>query len=216
MEPRVLDLAAYPRRAHFDYFRQMANPYVSVTASCDITALRRLTQERGLPFFLTVLHCAINAANAVPELRQRIRGEGIVEYDRCLSSHTVALPDGTYCYCSLEVDRPFREFLPYAAAEQERVKAAPTLEDGEDGESLFFVSCVPWLSYTALTQPTPTPADSNPRITWGRWHRQEGRTLLPMTLLANHALVDGIHIARFYENLDRELAALCGGEKTEY
>ena len=216
MEPRTLDLAAYPRRAHFDYFRQMANPYVSVTAPCDITALRRLTQERGLPFFLTVLHCAINAANAVPELRQRIRGEGIVEYDRCLSSHTVALPDGTYCYCSLEVDRPFREFLPYAAAEQERVKAAPNLEDGEDGESLFFVSCVPWLSYTALTQPTPTPADSNPRITWGRWHRQEGRTLLPMTLLANHALVDGIHIARFYENLDRELAALCGGEKTEY
>ena len=216
MEPRVLDLAAYPRRAHFEYFRQMANPYLSVTAPCDITALRRLTQERGLPFFLTVLHCAINAANAVPELRQRIRGEGIVEYDRCLSSHTVALPDGTYCYCSLEVDRPFREFLPYAAAEQERVKAAPTLEDGEDGESLFFVSCVPWLSYTALTQPTPTPADSNPRITWGRWHRQEGRTLLPMTLLANHALVDGIHIARFYENLDRELAALCGGEKTEY
>ena len=144
------------------------------------------------------------------------RGDQVVEYDRCPSSHTVALPDGTYCYCSLEVDRPFREFLPYAAAEQERVKAAPTLEDGEDGESLFFVSCVPWLSYTALTQPTPTPADSNPRITWGRWHRQEGRTLLPMTLLANHALVDGIHIARFYENLDRELAALCGGEKTEY
>ena len=80
----MLDLAAYPRRAHFDYFRQMTNPYLSVTASCDITALRRLTQERGLPFFLTVLHCAINAANAVPELRQRIRGKGIVEYDRCL------------------------------------------------------------------------------------------------------------------------------------
>ena len=29
-------------------------------------------------------------------------------------------------------------------------------------------------------------------------------------------ILDGIHIARFYENLDRELAALCGGEKTEY
>ena len=42
----MLDLAAYPRRAHFDYFRQMTNPYLSVTASCDITALRRLTQER--------------------------------------------------------------------------------------------------------------------------------------------------------------------------
>ena len=29
MEPRMLDLAAYPRRAHFDYFRQMANPYAA-------------------------------------------------------------------------------------------------------------------------------------------------------------------------------------------
>ena len=102
MEPRTLDLAAYPRRGHFDYIRQRANPYVSVTAPCVITALRRLTLERGLPFFLTVLHCAINAANAVPELRQRIRGKGIVEYDRCLSSPTVALPDGTYCYCTLD------------------------------------------------------------------------------------------------------------------
>ena len=99
---------------------------------------------------------------------------------------------------------------PYAAAEQARVKEAPSLEDGEDGESLFFVSCVPWLSYTALTQPTPTPADSNPRITWGRWHRQEGRILLPMTLLANHALVDGIHIARFYQNLAEQLRMVAG------
>ena len=203
-----------PRSGQFAYFRAMADPWAGITVEVDITEFHAALD--GRPFFLSFLYALTRAANTVPELRRRIRGDQVVEYDRCPSSHTVALPDGTYCYCSLEVDRPFREFLPYAAAEQERVKAAPTLEDGEDGESLFFVSCVPWLSYTALTQPTPTPADSNPRITWGRWHRQEGRTLLPMTLLANHALVDGIHIARFYENLDRELAALCGGEKTEY
>ena len=192
----------------------MTNPYLSVTAPCDITALRRLTQERGLPFFLTVLHCAINAANAVPELRQRIRGKDIVEYDRCLSSHTVALPNGTYCYCTLDCAQPLGAFLPAAQAEVARVKAAPSLDDGADPDELFFVSSLPWLTFSAISLPTPTPADSNPRITWGRWHRQEGRILLPMTLLANHALVDGIHIARFYENLDRELAALCGRERT--
>ena len=216
MSFRYLDMEHYERIEHFRYFLSMPYPYAGVTVDIDVTDIVSFCKARGYSFYLTFLHAAAKAADRVPELRRRIRGDQVVEYDRCPSSHTVALPDGTYCYCSLEVDRPFREFLPYAAAEQERVKAAPTLEDGEDGESLFFVSCVPWLSYTALTQPTPTPADSNPRITWGRWHRQEGRTLLPMTLLANHALVDGIHIARFYENLDRELAALCGGEKTEY
>ena len=187
---------------------------MGVTVQVDVTEPADWCRETGTSFFLAVLYAAVRAANGVPELRRRIRGDQVVEYDRCPSSHTVALPDGTYCYCQLDTDRPFADFLPYAAAEQARVKEAPSLEDGEDGESLFFVSCVPWLSYTALTQPTPTPADSNPRITWGRWHRQEGRILLPMTLLANHALVDGIHIARFYENLDRELAALCGRERT--
>ena len=210
-----VDLSRDPRRDQFAYFQTLANPYVGVTVQVDVTELAERCRERGVSFFLAVLYAAVRAANAVPELRRRIRGDRVVEYDRCPSSHTAALPDGTYCYCRLEADRPFGEFLPYAAAEQARVKEAPSLEDGEDGESLFFVSCVPWLSYTALTQPTPTPADSNPRITWGRWHRKEGRTLLPMTLLANHALVDGIHIARFYENLERETAALWGGERTK-
>lgn len=206
MEPRTLDLAAYPRRAHFDYFRQMANPYVSVTAPCDITALRRLTQERGLPFFLTVLHCAINAANAVPELRQRICGEGIVEYDRCLSSHTVALPDGTYCYCTLDCAQPLGAFLPAAQAETARVKAAPSLDDGADPDELFFVSSLPWLTFSAISLPTPTPADSNPRITFGKFTQEGDRVLLPVNLTANHALVDGLHLAAFFDGMVQRAA----------
>ena len=108
---------------------------------------------------------------------------------------------------------PLADFLPYAAAAQEQAKRQPSLEDGEAAESLLFVSCLPWISYTALVQPVPFPADSNPRITWGRSFRQEGQTLLPVTLLVHHALADGIHLARFYEALDRELERL-GEEKT--
>ncbi len=47
-----------------------------------------------------------------------------MEYARCDSSHTVALPDGSYCYCRLDCGKPFAEFLPYAQAEVARVKAA--------------------------------------------------------------------------------------------
>ena len=32
--------------------------------------------------------------------------------------------------------------------------------------------------------------------------------LLPLAVLCNHALVDGLHISRFYSALDRELAEL--------
>ena len=202
---RFLDLANDPRRAHFEYFRTMASPYVSVTVPCDITPLRRAAKERGLPFFLTLLHTAINAANDVPELRRRIKGERVAEYDRCLSSHTVALPDGTYCYCTLDCAMPLDAFLPYAQEQVERAAAAAEIDDGEDPDELYFVSSLPWLSFTALALPVPNPPDSNVRITFGKFYEQNGNVLLPLNLTAHHALADGIHLARFYEAFARRV-----------
>ena len=130
----------------------------------------------------------------------------MVEYDWCPSSHTVALENGAYCYCTLRAEGPLETFLQTAAAAQEAAKRHPSLEDGEDAESLLFLSCIPWVSYAALVQPTPVPADSNPRITWGKYELREGRMQMPVTLLAHHALVDGVHIARFYQALEEELS----------
>ena len=102
MAEKLLDMSQYRRRAHFDYFRSLPWPYVGVTVDVEVSALLTLCRERGWSFYLVFLHAASLAADTVPELRQRIRGEGIVEYDSCASSHVEALADGTYSYCTLE------------------------------------------------------------------------------------------------------------------
>ena len=108
---------------------------------------------------------------------------------------------------------PFTEYLPYAAREQEEAKREGSIEETEeDIYDKFFVSTVPWISYTSLIQPTPVPADSNPRITWGKYYAQGERILLPVSVLCHHALVDGRHIADFYQSLDKEIELLCGQE----
>ena len=208
MSCKEIDMAAYKRRAHFDYFRSLAYPYAGVTVEVDISRLVPTLKMHSLPFFLPVLYCAVRAANSVPEFRQRIHGDSVVEYDYCEGSYTVALPDDTYCYCTLDSRMPFDAYLPCAAEAWERAKAASSIEDGEDADSLLFFSSIPWMSFTSVIQPTPSPADSNPRITWGKYFRQDGKVLLPLAVLCNHALVDGLHISRFYSALDRELAEL--------
>ena len=92
-------------------------------------------------------------------------------------------------------------FLPAAQAEVARVKAAPSLDDGADPDELFFVSSLPWLTFSAISLPTPTPADSNPRITFGKFTQEGDRVLLPVNLTANHALVDGLHLAAFFDGM---------------
>ena len=199
---RYIDMQNDPRRAQFEYFQGFANPYASVTVPCDITPLKGRR-----PFFLTFLYCAIQAANAIPELRRRIVDGRVVEFDNCISSHTVALPDETYCYCELDCSMPFEEYLPYAQAAVERAKAEPSMDD-EDPQKLFFVSSMPWLSFSSVSLPLPNPTDSNPRITFGKAFEQDGKYLIPLNLTVHHALADGIHIAKFFEAFTQNIQML--------
>ena len=88
MNWRTVDMSRESRRDQFAYFQTLSNPYVGVTVQVDVTELAVWCRESGTSFFLAVLYAAVRAANGVPELRRRIRGDQVVEYDRCPSSHT--------------------------------------------------------------------------------------------------------------------------------
>ena len=210
MSYRDLDMQTYKRKDHFEYFCNLAYPYVGVTVNVDITDLICKIKSENLPFFFTICYCVSRAANDVPEFRQRIRDGRIIEFNRCRTSHTVALEDGTYCYCTLKDDMPYSEYIIYAAGEQEKARETGTIgETDEETVDMFYISTLPWISYTSVIQPVPVPADSNPRITWGKYFRQADRTLLPVSVLCHHGLVDGRHIADFYGLLEKEMQRLC-------
>ena len=206
---KYIDLETYPRRSHYEFFKAMAYPYVGMTANVDVTNILRATKALGGASFLGCLWVAATAANAVPELRQRIVDDQIVEYDHCNTAHTVALPDRTFCNCATDCRRSFAEFLAYGHACQEEAKTRHGfVQPGENETSLIFLSCVPWVSFTQVIQPTPIPADCNPRIVFGKFFREGEKTMMPLAIQCNHALVDGRHIGDFYEAFDRLAASL--------
>lgn len=177
MHYRIIDMASDPRSGQFAYFRGMTFPFAGLTVEMDITDM--MAVRGGRPFFLSMLYAVVRAANAVPQLRRRLAEDGtVVEYDWCPPSYTAMKPDGVYVYCTVE----------------------------GDVRSFFFVSSVPWVHYSQLQHPAESPDDSNPRISWGKYVTVNGRTTLPVSLFVNHALADGLHISRFFLNLEKELA----------
>lgn len=208
MKIQKIDMTTYSRKAHFDYFCSMGYPYVGLTANVDITDIVKCSKERNESFFLYILYSVGNAANSVREFRQRIEGKEIIEYENCMTSHTVMKPDGTYAYCEADSTLNFEEFLRVTAKNQEKVVIKGSLEEESDPRSLIFISYLPWVSYTSLVQPVPFPADSNPRITWGKYFPEGEKLLLPVSVLAHHALIDGKQIADFYESLSLHLRRL--------
>ena len=203
---RLLDMSAYPRRKHFEYFCSLPYPYVGVTVETDVSGLVNHCKETGRSFYLMFMHAAALAADSIPAFRQRVHGGGIMEYDQCPTSHTEMKPDGTYCYCTLHHHMPLQEYLIQAQAAREKCQADGGIQEEEDVESMYFISTLPWLHYSSLIQPVAGGKESNPRITWGRYiQNEQGLYILPVTVLAHHALVDGSHLALFFERLKIQL-----------
>ena len=201
-----IDLETFPRRSHYEFFKSYAYPYMGITANVDVTNLYNSAKSKGGSPFLAFLWAAATAANSVPELRQRIVRDRIAQYDHCCTAHTVALPDGTFVNCRTDCRRSLDEFLVYGKQCQEEAKSRHgVVQPGSDETELIFVSSTPWITFTQVIQPTPIPADSNVRIVFGKFFDCSGRKMLPVNIQANHALVDGLHVGKFYEKF-QELA----------
>lgn len=201
-----IDLDQYNRRQHYEYFSSLQYPYVGVTNNVDVSELVQFCKTKNYSFYLTFLHAVAHAADGVRELRHRIHDGGIIEYSECPTSHIELLDNNTYCYCTLHHHMTMEEYIPYAVEERNRCRQNGSIEEDDDSDSMYFISTLPWLHYTAMIQPVAGGEESNPRITWGKFEEDyRGRRQLPVTLLAHHALVDGIHIAMFYRNLEQEI-----------
>ena len=197
---KFIDLENFPRRSHYEFFKSYAYPYMGITANVDVTGLYDSAKAMGGSPFLAFLWAAATAANSVPEMRQRIIGDRIAQFDHCDTAHTVALPDGTFVNCRTDCRRSFDEFQTYGKQRQEEAKSRHGfVQPGEDETSLIFVSSTPWITFTQVIQPTPIPADSNVRIVFGKFFDQNGRKMLPVNIQCNHALVDGLHVGRFFQ-----------------
>lgn len=196
---KIIDMNGHPRQTHYEYFGSLAFPYMGLTMNVDVTNAIRFAKEQGGSSFHAVLWLASQAANAVPELRQRIEDGQVVEYDHCNTGHTVALPDRTFCNCTTDCRRSIEEFLVYAKQRQEEAKLHTGFANQRETDAgMFLTSCVPWVQFTQVTQPVPIPADSNPRIVFGKYFQEGDRTMMPMNILCNHALVDGWHVGEFF------------------
>ena len=196
---KIIDLENYPRRSHFEFFNAMAYPYVGLTANVDVTKLLAFAKEKGGSSFLACLWAAATAANAVPELRQRIVNGQIVEFDHCDTAHTVALPDRTFVNCRTDCRMTLEEFLTDGKNKQEQAKNMHGfVTTAEDETPLIFASCMPWVAFTQVIQPTPIPADCNPRIVFGKYIKEGDKVLMPLHIQCNHALVDGRHVGKFF------------------
>jgi chloramphenicol O-acetyltransferase type A len=203
----TIDMATWPRKSLFDFFRQTAAPHFSITAPVDVTRLEKRRRETGFSFFNAVLYAVMAAANAIPELRMRFRKDRVVKHKVVHASATVPIEGDRFAFCGVEFVRSWERFDAACQAAIEKAKTQAELSEHIESDEWIFLSCLPWVGFTALTNPNGGPDDCIPRITWGKCETRFDQTSIPVGIQVHHALVDGLHVGRFYEALNDMLAS---------
>jgi chloramphenicol O-acetyltransferase type A len=199
---RYLDMQTWPRRNHFRLFNTFNHPHFNMCVNVDVTAFYPLVKRNGYSLTVSMVYVIARVSNAIPEFRQRIRGDQVVEHQIVNPSFSILIEEDLFSFCAVEYTEDFSEFAARAAKNISSVKAHPALENNPEKDDVLYMSPIPWVSFTSFTHPMQFhPADSVPRFAWGKYF-QEGNTLkMPLSVQGHHAVMDGIHMGRYYETL---------------
>ncbi|MAW88927.1 MAG: chloramphenicol acetyltransferase [Phyllobacteriaceae bacterium] len=210
---RDIDIATWPRAGQFAHFRAYAQPHFSITAPLDVTRLVRRLKPDGVSVFNACVFALTEGGNAVPEFRTRFDGDRAYEHATVGASFTVPLQTGGFAFCEVARDGDFDRFDRACSQAIDAARMQTGLTDttkSQDG--WLFMSCLPWLSFSAMTHAVRGPQDCVPRIAWGRYQEDlDGRLVVPVSVQVHHALVDGEHVAAFFANAQAALDAIRPG-----
>jgi chloramphenicol O-acetyltransferase type A len=203
---RRINKQSWLRREHFEFFSTFNHPHFNMCANVDLTMLLPLVKDHAYSFTSALVYLISRAANAIPEFRFRIRGDEIVEHETVSPSITIMLDNGLFYFCTIEYCPDFSEFASRTAHQVAAVKQDPTLTDPSGRDDLLFMTAIPWVSFTSFTHPMQQhPADSFPRFAWGKYFAEGSGVKMPLSVQGHHAVMDGLHMGQFYEQLDRYL-----------
>lgn len=205
------DIMSSPRREHFELFRSFEIPFFNVCADVDVTALRKLCRFSEAPsFFAASLYLSMTALNDEPVFRLRLRDSDppVVCHDVVHASATVLLDDDSFAFSDIPFHRSFEQFAAGCQAGIEAARSRPVkLAAQPDRDDLVYYTVLPWVSFTSFAHARRLGRDDSvPRIAVGRYRPESnGRWLMPVSIEAHHALADGLHVGRFFEQLQKLL-----------
>lgn len=199
---RIIDKETWPRRELFDFYQKFASPCFNISVQVEAGGLYSCARDRNASFFLLALYAILRAANAVPQVRQRILGNNIVEFERIAVMTPIMTGQELFRQIWCEYASDFSGFADEAAPKVASAKKGTPSPMEDHGEDFFCASCLPWLHFSAIAQAECHFGQAIPILAWGKMKNG----LIPISCKFNHAFVDGLHASRFFANIEASFA----------
>lgn len=214
-----IDMKSWPRIETFWYFSRMAPTGYSLTVDVDVTGVLKITEEKGIKFFPAYLWLVTRNLNRQVEFKCAQK-DGVLGYYDTLTPLYAGWHEETKTFSLMwtEYHKDFREFYKAYLDNQQQSEFKNGILGcpGVPPENAYTVSAFPWVEFRHFAVHSyENKPYYFPSVEAGKFRREGERTLMPLSMTCHHATTDGWHIARFLEDLHRDIedfGKLAGGE----
>ncbi|MBJ9109806.1 type A chloramphenicol O-acetyltransferase [Citrobacter sp. FDAARGOS_156] len=203
-EYTAVDLSRWPRKEHFEVFQSFAQSTINQTVLLDITAVLKHIKEIGWKFYPTMISLLAKVVNKHTEFRMAIKNNELVIWNEIHPSYTI-FHNETETFSSLwsRYDGNIYHFQnTYSEDVARYCNNLSYWPKGESPENVFFVSAIPWVSFTSFNINIANMQNFfAPMFTLGKYYEQDGKVVLPLAVQVHHSVCDGFHLARLINEL---------------
>jgi chloramphenicol O-acetyltransferase type A len=206
--PKYLDFTTWSRREVFEFFSGFDKPYFNLCTQLDVTnLLGSLRERRHVSMSLAYHYFALRAANEIEPFRYRLREGKVIVHDVIHGGTTVMLPNENFTLAYFDYEEDFDKFIDKAeAAVKEVVSGDGAFRPNPSDDRIHFTT-LPWVSFTSFSHARNWGReDSIPKIAFGKFIKENERTLLPFSVEVHHALMDGLHVGRYVNRMEKMLS----------
>ena len=215
MNYKVIDKDTYYRKGVFRHFSEDCKCSTSMTARVDVTRLVSYSKKTDTKFYINFLYILSKVLNSRDDYRMAYlwQTDELICWDEINPTQYIFHEDTETCtpvYTTYYED--YKRF--YECASKDIEEAKKTREYGLDPvnhPNWFDASYISWLSYDSLNIELPDGyLYFAPIVNWGRYRKEGGRLLMPVSVRMNHAIADGYLIALVYRLLEKEIEKFTG------
>ena len=199
-----IDLNTWPRSQHFEFFKDFSDPYFNVTVNIKTQNLFEFTKLNKQSFFHSYLFLTLKAANNYQPMCLRINNGDALEVKPVNASVVQLCEDESFRFSYIDFENEFSVFNTKAKLAADKAKQAEffsnDFNDNEGQLNTLHISVLPWLNFTSFKHATHLPNELGiPKLVFGEYDENSG--MMPLSVEVHHALMDGVHVAKFVKLL---------------
>ena len=188
----------------FEKWMNAPMPMVTFFKTFDVSNLVKISKKRRLKFNMLMCYCIEMAASKVKEFYMLPVGDKLMEYSSIAVNTIVANSAGEVSSCDLPFNDDLQQF------NKDYLRLTQQVAQSCIDHDLSHQSMV--IGTSALAQYEIDGAVgmysgifNNPFMIWGKYKRTWFKTTLTVSFQFHHTQMDGAHVARFLDYIQKEI-----------